>query len=208
MLGQQAGALFEDLPRACQRLTDTKGLATHLHSVQRQEELRTGLAAHGLIAFIEDGSILPRESGTSQRPLREAVPFISPTSMRVTLNTTQGAVTGMGIPSGITLIVGGGFHGKSTLLNALQRGHLNHIPGDGREGVVASMDSVKIRAEDGRRIARVDISWFLNNLPAGRSTTHFSTEDASGSTSQAAAIVEAVEGGASTLLIDEGHLGD
>jgi len=123
--------------------------------------------------------------------------------MQVTLDTPFGPVSGMGIPEGITLIVGGGFHGKSTLLNALQRGHMDHIPADGREGVVSRPDTVKIRAEDGRRIIGVDISSFLNDLPRKRSTHSFYTEDASGSTSQAAAIIEAIESGASTLLIDE-----
>ena len=109
----------------------------------------------------------------------------------------------MGIPRGVTAIVGGGFHGKSTLLQAIQRGHLDHVPGDGREGVVAHPYTAKIRAEDGRRVAQVDISSFLRDLPGGRSTAPFTTEDASGSTSQAAAVVEALEAGAQVLLIDE-----
>lgn len=67
------------------------------------------------------------------------------------------------------------------------------LPAAGREYVVTCRDAVKIRAEDGRRVERVDISPFISSLPYGRSTTAFSSDDASGSTSQAANIVEAVE---------------
>jgi predicted ABC-class ATPase len=109
----------------------------------------------------------------------------------------------MGIPEGVTLIVGGGFHGKSTLLDALSRGVYNHIPGDGRERVVTRADAVVIRAEDGRRVVGVDLSPFIRDLPLGRSTTCFTSEDASGSTSQASNILEALEAGARVLLMDE-----
>jgi predicted ABC-class ATPase len=204
ILGSQAWALLsEDIPRACQALTNVDGVAAQIRCAQRQTQLRQALKAHGLVAFVADESVLPRASGTSQDPMSKAVRFRSPETMRVTLETSHGPVTGMGIAEGVTLIVGGGFHGKSTLLNALQRGHMNHIPGDGREGVVTRPATVKIRAEDGRRIVGVDISLFLNNLPHERSTKSFDTEDASGSTSQAAAIIEAIESGASALLIDE-----
>lgn len=115
----------------------------------------------------------------------------------------QGTVTGMGVKEGITLIVGGGFHGKSTLLQALQMGVYDHIPGDGRELVVTDSDAVTIRAEDGRSVVNCDISPFISNLPFGRTTNQFSTPDASGSTSQAANILEALEIGAKVLLIDE-----
>lgn len=147
--------------------------------------------------------MLPRATGVSQDPLAGALPFVSPASLRVCLEGPEGPVCGMGIPAGVTLIVGGGFHGKSTLLGALQRGHLDHRPGDGRERVVTRPDAVSIRAEDGRSVRGVDISAFLRDLPGGRSTASFSTDDASGSTSQAAAIIEAAEAGAGLLLIDE-----
>jgi len=132
------------------------------------------------------------------------VPFESPDAFRVEVDLpNSGVVTGMGIPEGVTLIVGGGYHGKSTLLDAIQLGVYNHIPGDGRELVVTRGDTVKIRAEDGRRIEKVDISPFINNLPFGGDTRGFSSEDASGSTSQAANIIEALESDAGALLIDE-----
>lgn len=158
-----------------------------------QEAIRKELRKRDLMAFVADESILPRESGVSQRPMKQAVPFKSPDSMAVELILPhRGKLRGMGIPSGITLIVGGGYHGKSTLLKALESGVYNHIPGDGREYVIASEDAVKLRAEEGRHISDTDISMFINNLPNKTDTTHFSTENASGSTSQAAATVEAM----------------
>ena len=114
-----------------------------------------------------------------------------------------GKIQGMGIKKGITLIVGGGYHGKSTLLKALELGVYNHIAGDGREYVITDDTAMKIRAEDGRSIKKVDISMFINDLPNGKDTSAFCTEDASGSTSQAANVVEAMEAGAETFLIDE-----
>ena len=171
-----------------------------------QDALRAALAEHQLVAFVADDSLLPRLSGRNDQPLGpdEAVLFRSPERLRVTLQTPNaGAITGMGIPEGITLIVGGGFHGKSTLLRALDHGVRNHCPGDGRERVVTRADAVKVRAEDGRAVAGVDISPFINGLPGGRTTAAFTTTNASGSTSQAAAIAEALEVGAGVLLIDE-----
>lgn len=112
-------------------------------------------------------------------------------------------ITGMGIPKGVTLIVGGGYHGKSTLLKALEAGVYNHIAGDGREYTVTDDTAVKVRAEDGRSIHDVDISMFIRNLPNGKDTVHFVTQDASGSTSQAAGVAEAVEAQTKLLLIDE-----
>ncbi len=109
----------------------------------------------------------------------------------------------MGISRGVTLVVGGGFHGKSTLLEAISRGIYTHIPGDGRECVATDPDAVKVSAEDGRRIERVDISSFISDLPGNISTKAFRTENASGSTSQAANIAEPIEVGARVLLLDE-----
>ncbi len=179
--------------------------------VDSQEALRQQLADRSLVAFVGNGAVLPRESGASQRPLREeAVRFHSPPSLETRLSLphpdpTTGAreVAGMGVPRGVTLIVGGGFHGKSTLLRAIERGVYPHVPDDGREQVVSDPCLVKVRAEDGRRVAGVDIHDFVAALPGGSDTRRFSSDDASGSTSQAAAIVEALEAGASGLLLDE-----
>ena len=165
-----------------------------------QEELRR----RGLVAFVGDGSILPRLSGVSQRPLPGAVPFASPDALRVHLPTLyHGEVAGMGIRAGLTLVTGGGFHGKTTLLEALQRGVYPHVPGDGREWVVSRAGAVKVRSEDGRAVTGVDIRPFIDDLPGGASTASFSTQDASGSTSLAAAVLEAIEVGAEALLLDE-----
>ncbi len=168
--------------------------------------LREQLDGAGLIAFVADGSLLPRKSGIDQAPMEreEAVLFRSPESLRVDFTLpNRGTISGMGIRKGITLIVGGGYHGKSTLMNALERGIYNHIPGDGREFVITGRGAVKIRAEDGRRIEKTCISPFISNLPFNRETDSFSTEDASGSTSQSANILEAIEAGADILMIDE-----
>ena len=207
--GREAEAILcDELPRIAEaglRRAPEADARRFVECVEDQEALRGQLAERGLVAFVGDGSLLPRESGVCDRPLAEAVPFRAPPELRVELALPHppGRVVGMGVPRGVTLIVGGGYHGKSTLLQALERGVYPHVPGDGREWVATAADAVKVRAEDGRRVERVDISPFIRELPGGRSTRDFSSDDASGSTSQAAAIVEAVEAGASALLMDE-----
>ncbi|MFA6972716.1 MAG: ABC-ATPase domain-containing protein [Gallionella sp.] len=184
---------------------DKSSFKRHVESAEDQEFLRDLLRQHNLAAFVADNSILPRKSGIEDRPLKEnVVPFISPESLSCTFTLpNKGKVRGMGIPRGVTLIVGGGFHGKSTLLHALERGVYNHIPGDGRELVATDPTAVKIRAEDNRAVSNINISPFIDRLPFERNTTRFSTENASGSTSQAANIIEALEDDAAVLLIDE-----
>lgn len=201
--------LFEFLPGCVKkslyyRALDAKAVQKNKELSEDQQFIRKELIRLNLAAFVANGSILPRESGISDRPMKNAVSFASPDSMEVTLDLPyHGKLTGMGIPRGITLIVGGGYHGKSTLLKALELGVYNHIAGDGREYVITDDSAMKIRAEDGRSIKQVDISMFINNLPNRKDTVHFCTEDASGSTSQAANVVEAMETGTSLLLIDE-----
>ena len=169
-----------------------------------QTAIRDQLKALGLAAFVADGSILPRESGVSQKPMQEAVAFAAPESLAVEVETPfRGRIRGLGIRKGVTLIAGGGYHGKSTLLEALERGVYDHIAGDGRELVITDETAVKSRAEDGRSVQDVNISGFITNLPNGKDTVAFSTEDASGSTSQAAGLAEAIEAGTKTLLMDE-----
>jgi len=216
VLGRQAEEMLtSELPQiASEALVyeklDAGKLRQFVECVENQEHVRSVLDELGLISFVGDGAVLPRESGASDRPLRGgAVPFQSPGEMRVSIELPNplpdgnNTITGMGIRKGVTLIVGGGYHGKSTLLRAVERGVYPHVPADGREYVVTTPDAVKIRAEDGRRVEKVDISPFVSDLPYGRSTTAFSSEDASGSTSQAANIVEALEAGATALLLDE-----
>lgn len=183
---------------------NAKELQNYIELAEDQEFIRQTLPAKNLCAFIADGSILPRESGISSRPMKASVPFTSPDSLRISINLPhKGKITGMGIPKGITLIVGGGYHGKSTLLNALELGVYNHILGDGREYVITDATAVKLRSEDGRFIKDVDISMFINDLPNKKDTRCFSTLDASGSTSQAAGIVESMEAGSHLFLLDE-----
>lgn len=217
VLGRQAAELLcDEVPTAVTAALTWQGVKIEVAEkfvkcIENQEALRDQLDSHGLVAFVGNGSILPRRSGVDQKPLssKVAVPFESPKGLEVALTVPHpirgGAteVLGLGVPKGVTLIVGGGYHGKSTLLQAIERGIFPHIPGDGREYVVTSPKAVKIRAEDGRRIAGVDISPFIADLPFGQDTLSFSTDDASGSTSQAANIVEAIEAGAAVLLVDE-----
>ena len=169
-----------------------------------QAYIRQELERRRLAAFVADGAVLPRESGVSDRPMAGAVPFAAPETMAVELDLPhRGRLRGMGVPEGITLIAGGGYHGKSTLLKALERGVYDHVAGDGREYVITRSSALKIRAEDGRKITNTDVSLFINHLPNGRDTVRFSTLDASGSTSQAANIIEGIESGSRVLLIDE-----
>ena len=201
--------LFEFLPQCVNGALiyanlDARALQAAADLAEDQQYIRDKLPELGLCAFVADGSILPRASGVSDRPMKSAVPFRTPEALSVTLALPhRGTTTGMGIPRGVTLIVGGGYHGKSTLLKALERGVYNHIAGDGREYVITDRSAQKIRAEDGRSIRHTDISLFITNLPNRRDTPAFSTEDASGSTSQAANVVEALESGAQVLLMDE-----
>lgn len=201
--------LFDFVPDCVQRSLyykncDKTRLAKIRDLAEDQQYIREQLDKKGLVAFVANGSVLPRESGVSARPMKGAIAFRSPKEMEVTLDLPhKGKLTGMGIKKGITLIVGGGYHGKSTLLKALELGVYNHIAGDGREYVITDASAVKIRAEDGRSIKKTDISMFINDLPNGKDTKGFYTEDASGSTSQAANVIESMEAGARALLIDE-----
>ncbi|MCM1101938.1 MAG: ABC-ATPase domain-containing protein [Clostridium sp.] len=207
--GELAKILFRILPDCIRKSLyyariDREALRKAIELCEDQQAVREQLSELGLCAFIADGSVLPRQSGVSDKPLKDAVLFRSPESLRIVLQLPhRGAVSGMGIRRGITLLVGGGYHGKSTVLQAIQDGVYDHIGGDGRELVITDRGAVKLRAEDGRSITNVDISPFINHLPNGKDTTRFSTEDASGSTSQAAGLMEAVESGSRLLLIDE-----
>lgn len=201
--------LFSFLPECVEHsLYYTSYQKTYINQVMDladdQQYIREQLKEQNLAAFVANGAILPRASGVSQKPMKDAVKFVSPSSMEITLQLPHaGNIKGMGIKRGITLIVGGGYHGKSTLLKALEAGVYNHIAGDGREYVITDDTAVKIRAEDGRSIKGVDISMFIGKLPNGKDTSSFFTEDASGSTSQAANVIEAMEAGTTVFLIDE-----
>lgn len=207
--GEARRLLTEDVPAVVRRGVlefSPDRLEEHLRLADRQAAIRQYMEEHGWIAFVANGAVLPRESGASDRPMRGpgVVPFQSPPSLEVEIPVPHGPpVRGMAIPRGVTLIVGGGYHGKTTLLKALERGVYNHIAGDGREYVLTRETACKIRAEDGRSVAGVDISPFISRLPFGKETTAFSTDDASGSTSQAANIMEMLEVGADVLFIDE-----
>jgi predicted ABC-class ATPase len=212
VMGEEAThLLLEGVPTLVARALRAEAFAEgeilrHALANEDGEALREALEGLGLVAFVADGAVLPRSSGVSQEPLtgEDVVPFHSPPGLRVEVELpNRGRIEGMGIPKGVTLIVGGGYHGKSTLLRALEMGVYNHRPHDGRELIAAHPSTVKIRAEDGRSVTGVDISPFIGDLPNGADTRSFSSPNASGSTSQAASILEAVEIGAKALLIDE-----
>ncbi|OQY41146.1 MAG: hypothetical protein B6227_06075 [Fusobacteriia bacterium 4572_74] len=200
--------IFNEMPKISKELkiprVNLDKLQQHIKTNLKSDSIRRAIKKENLIVFIENNSKLARTSSIDDRVLKDGIPFNSPTSLEVTLHIdNDDTVTGMGISKGITVITGGGFHGKSTLLTAIEKGVYNHISGDGREGVITDRDTVKIRAEDGRWIDGLDISNFINNLPHKKDTHNFTTANASGSTSQAANIMEALELGATTLLIDE-----
>lgn len=182
---------------------DEPAMQRHYRVLAERREILAQLDGRGLCAFVPDGAVLPRASGLSEMPLEGAVPFAAPAELAVTLNACGREIRGMGIPKGITVITGGAFHGKSTLLQALVRAVYPHVPGDGREGIVVDATALRVGVEDGRSVRGTDLSMFVRDLPGGISTKDFSTLSASGSTSEAANLLEAMEAGARTFLIDE-----
>lgn len=177
--------------------SDDDRLMNHVATAVLQDRLRKELTDDdsrcGAVAFVADGSILPRKSGASSLPMSTppAVPFRAPTGIQVggvgggdssatsscmsqTVQVEMGklrrylrnlpstdtgssgssdsgtvvALSGLVVPRGVTLIVGGGYHGKSTLLRCIACGVYNKVPGDGREFCVTVNDAVSVRAED------------------------------------------------------------
>ena len=210
VLGRQAVTMFfQELPGIVDTLREAVAQAgkfkKHCDVVEDMVVLQKQLNQYGLVAFVGDGSILPRQSGDSDAPLESgAVAFHAPEQMAVEVTFANGGRhRGLGLRPGINVLIGGGFHGKSTLLDALAKGVYPHIPGDGRERVVTQAEAVFVCAEEGRAVNGLDISGFIDKVPGEVETKRFWTENASGSTSEAAAIVEAVQAGAQLLLIDE-----
>jgi predicted ABC-class ATPase len=211
ILGREAARLLlqtpERLVAECLSETslDQAALGRLVDQVEDFAFLQEELTRRDWVAFVADGSRLARRAGNDDRPLLDpVVPFESPAGLRQEVLLPHGGrITGMALPPGVTLLCGGGFHGKSTLLRAIGAATVPHIPGDGREWVAARTDLQSIRAEDGRAVTAVDLRPFIGDLPFARSTEDFTTANASGSTSQAAAILEAMQGGSRLLLMDE-----
>ena len=206
--------LCEILPLLIKELLDISTaeemhLNQHINCYLNDLSIRAELTKMGAIAFVANGSVLPRVSGDRQEPMtNHFVPFESPEDLLYTFNLPYeynqvNEITGMLLPRGIHLITGGGYHGKSTLLQALAQGVYCNIPGDGRELVITQNDCLQIKAEEGRAISGVDLRPLIQNIPGNRDTSSFSSQDASGSTSQAASIMEAIESGSRLLLMDE-----
>lgn len=210
ILGGEAVKMFDlelhGIVRTLEKaVAETIRLQEHCEVVEDMMSLQDRLNHYGLVAFVGDGALLARESGVSEGPLRKgAIPFQAPDQLAVEVELPNaGRVRGLGLRPGVNVLIGGGFHGKSTLLNALAMGVYPHLPGDGRERVVTHPQAVLVCAEEGRAVTGLDISGFIDTLPGNVDTATFSTQNASGSTSEAAAIVEAVLAGAKLLLIDE-----
>ncbi|MBW3069472.1 ATPase [Actinomyces sp. 594] len=209
--GREAANIFShDLTREINAALDLTGergerLLEHIAALEDHRALTQAVLDNGWVAFLADDSVLPRRSGVSDAPMEEgAIALTAPDSLAATVTLPHaGEVRGTAIGSGVTLVVGGGYHGKSTLLSAIERGVYPHVPGDGRELVATVPDAIKVRAADGRAVTGVDLTPFISHLPGDRDTASFTTTNASGSTSQAASIVESIEAGTSALLLDE-----
>lgn len=210
ILARQALSMFDQeltgiVHTLKQSIVPNERLANHCDTVEDMVTLQNKLNQYGLVAFVGDGAVLPRQSGVSQAPLKkDAVSFHAPDSLAVEVDLPNaGRIRGLGIRPGVNVVIGGAYQGKSTLLDALCKGVFPHIPGDGRECVAVRSDAVFITAEQGRSVTGVDISGFIEKLPGKADTHAFHTNNASGSTSQAASIVETVQAGAGLLIIDE-----
>ena len=209
--GHEASRIISrDLTREMAAALDLTGeraerLVAHVAALEDHRALSEVVRERGWVSFLADGSLLPRRSGVSDEPMRAgAVALRAPDSLAATVELPHaGRVRGTVVGPGVTLVVGGGYHGKSTLLNAIERGVYPHVPGDGRELVATAPDAVKVRAADGRAVTGVELTPFIAHLPGGRDTGAFATQNASGSTSQAASLMESIEAGASAILLDE-----
>ena len=194
--------LLKRLPKALnEALKEREGLEEWVRTWRLQQEVRAKMEEMKLIAFVADGSVLPRRCGQCEEPLEGAVPFESPPSLKVEVETSEGTLVGMGVKAGVTSVTGPAFHGKTTLIEALAKGVWDHVPGDGREFVLTSRRAFYVRSEDGRRVAGTDVSTFVKL----KGSESFFTEDASGATSAAASFQEAVEAGAGAIIIDEDY---
>ncbi len=168
-----------------------------------QCEIRKYLKDNDYVCFIKNGSILPREKENNVSKT-DATPFQAPSTMEYTIKLKSGEIlTGMVIAKGLTVITGGGYSGKTTIIDAIESGIYNHVEGDGREYVITEETALKVYAEDGRVVNNLDMSPFFKQEISEESIEDFSTEHASGSVSQAANIIEAVYAGSKLLLIDE-----
>ncbi|MDQ7844757.1 MAG: ABC-ATPase domain-containing protein [Armatimonadota bacterium] len=213
--GRKAGAkaaqalLFDDLGQMVDGALlygayNPQHLARHTEVAEDALALRGALAERGLVAFIADGAVLPREGDADRPLLARLVPFHAPDELRVVLRAPhRGEISGMGIPRGVTVIIGGAFSGRSTLLRAIASAVYAHIPGDGREYCATVPDAVMIQADEGRRVEGVNLTPFISGLPTGEDPARFRGDHAPALVAQAASIKEALEAGTTLLLFDE-----
>jgi hypothetical protein len=186
------------------KIADEQEIWDHIHHFEDQEILREHVCRAGFVAFVPQGAILPRAEQGSTEPLADAIPFQYPPHLeKIFTLPHRGSIRGLAIPCGVTMITGAGFHGKSTLLHAIEMGIYNHIPKDGRAFVVTDPSVFKIHVEEGRFAEGIDLSSYIRNLPLKKSSEFFSSKQCSGSTSQAASVIESLRMGCRCLLFDD-----
>jgi len=175
----------------------------HLQTYENAEFIRENLSSKGIVAFIADGSVLPRRDD-DLAPMIDAVPFSCSDDLKVTFDVPYGEpITGAGIPKGFTAVSGCSRSGKSTLIDAIYAGVYDHIPGDGREYVISSPDAAFILAEPNRPADSVDISMFVKDTPEFEDTSAAKREFVSSPMSELLSVSEAVEMGSELILVDE-----
>ena len=143
------------------------------------DRLRQHLGASGQVSFIAEGELVARVAGDDLPDYDHLFQIEIEESLIEEVEIPHsGSVRGLGIPNGLTLILGESNSGRVQLMDALAQGIYNHIPGDGRERVVTVADAVNIRTEVGRSIQQVDISAFASELPDGGNPASYSTHSA------------------------------
>ena len=200
---------FEDLPEIIGNSLlycniDIAAADEHVNNMEDADRLRQHLGASGSVCFVADGALVTRIDGQDAPDYERLSPVeIDETLVEEVEVPHGGAIRGLAIPNGLTLILGESNSGRVDIMDAIAQGIYNHVPGDGREHVVTVADAVNIRSEVGRSIQQVDISPFASSLADGGNPAAYSAKSAGSFTSQAASTVEALEAGARVLLFDE-----
>ena len=210
ILGEEARhVFFEELPAVVNaalvfcNLEETE-VNQFVDLMEDADAIRQTLPTRGLVGFIGEGAFLIRQDNSDKPDYDRDVPFIVPDELLVDMDVpNKGRIRGLGIPTGITVVLGDAYSGRTELMKALAAGIYNHVPGDGREYVISMPDTVYVAAEDRRSVQRVDISAFVRQNPAGRDVRQYTTTHADPCAAQAAAVAEAMEVGARALIFDE-----
>ncbi len=200
---------FENLPEVISNSLlycniETADADAFVNNMEDADQLRQHLGASGQISFVAEGALLTRIKSEDTPDYERLIPLEVDDSLIDEVEVPHaGTVRGLGIPHGLTLILGESNGGRVDLTEAIAQGIYNHVPGDGRESVVTVADAVAIHSEAGRSIQQVDISAFATELLDGGNPASYSCKSAGSFSSQAASTVEALEAGARVLLYDE-----